>query len=160
MARTSAGILLYRLKKKKKPEVLLVHPGGPFWAKRDMGAWSIPKGEIEPNENLLQGAIRETEEETGIKAQGDFIPLTPQKQKSGKTIHAWAVQGTFDSSKIKSNTFEMEWPPKSGRKARFPEIDKAEWFSLAAAKLKIVAGQVPFISELESLFLNGCFNPD
>lgn len=156
MHRTSAGILLYR-RNKKKPEVFLVHPGGPFWAKKDMGVWSLPKGEIEPEEDLLQAAIRETEEETGITAEGKFIPLTSQKQKSGKMIHAWAVQGDFDSSKIKSNTFEMEWPPKSGKREIFPEIDKGSWFDLEEAKLKIVPGQVPFISELEGLLANGVF---
>lgn len=154
MPRTSAGILLYRLNK-KKPEVLLVHPGGPFWVKKDNEAWSIPKGEIEPEEDLLQAAIRETVEEIGLKVKGKFIALNPQKQKSGKTIHAWAVKGDFDISKIKSNTFEMEWPPKSGKKAQFPEIDKAAWFGLAEAKLKILRGQVPLISELERLFLMG-----
>jgi len=150
MAKNSAGILLYRFNNVSL-EVLLVHPGGPFWAKKDIGAWSIPKGEIELHENLLQAAIREMEEETGFKVHGKFIELTSQKQKSGKIIHTWALKGNFEPSEIKSNTFEMEWPPKSGSKKVFPEIDKAAWLSTAEAKIKIVPGQMPFISELETL---------
>ena len=150
MPKTSAGILLYRLINNNL-EVLLVHPGGPFWAKKDWGAWSIPKGEIEPQENLLEAAIRETQEETGLKVQGKFIPLPSQKQRSGKIIYAWALRGHFDASKVKSNNFEMEWPPNSGKLVLFPEIDKAAWFGLEDAKLKIVSGQLPFISELERL---------
>ncbi|TLP81787.1 NUDIX domain-containing protein [Maribacter sp. ACAM166] len=150
MPKQSAGILLYRWNNKAL-EVLLVHPGGPFWAKKDIGVWSIPKGEIEPDENPLYAAIRETEEETGLEVQGEFTPLKSQKQKSGKVIHAWSVKGDFDISKIESNSFEMEWPPKSSKKALFPEIDKASWFDLIDAKLKIVRGQMPFILELEKL---------
>lgn len=150
MPKISAGILLYRLNN-SDPEVLLVHPGGPFWKKKDKGTWSIPKGEIEPNEDLLQAAIRETEQETGIKSQGKFIALSPLKQKSGKIIHAWALQGNFEPSDFKSNAFEIEWPPKSGKKKAFPEVNETSWFSIAEAKLKIVPGQIPFITELENL---------
>jgi len=150
MPKISAGILLYRFNIKIL-EVLLLHPGGPYWAKKDMGTWSIPKGEIEPGEDLLEAAIRETEEETGIRAEGKFIHLTTLKQNSGKIIHAWAQQRDVDASKIKSNTFEMEWPPKSGGKKSFPEVNEAAWFATAEAKTKIVPGQIPFISELEIL---------
>ena len=148
MSKKSAGILLYRFHN-NLPEVLLVHPGGPFWAKKDLGAWSIPKGEFEADENPLDAAKREVEEETGIKVQGDFMELTPVKQKSGKVIYAWALQGNFNTAEIKSNTFEIEWPPKSGKKKAFPEIDKAAWFDMDEAKKKIIEGQVLLIKELE-----------
>lgn len=148
MQKKSAGILLYRFHN-NLPEVLLVHPGGPFWAKKDLGAWSIPKGEIEADENPLDAAKREVKEETGITVQGDFIELTPVKQKSGKVIYVWAVQGNFNLEEIQSNTFEIEWPPKSGKKKAFPEIDKAAWFTMDVAKKKIIEGQVPLIKELE-----------
>ena len=133
MPRNSAGILLYRFNNKNL-EVLLVHTGGPYWAKKEVGAWSIPKGEIEPNEDFFDAAIRESEEEIGLIAKGKFVPLTSLKQKSGKIIHTWALQGNFDASKIKSNTFEMEWPPKSGNKKMFPEIDIAAWFGIIEPK--------------------------
>ena len=152
MPKTSAGILFYRYNSKGL-EVLLVHPGGPFWAKKDMYAWSIPKGEIEPHEDVLEAAIRETEEETGIKANGKFLPLTPVKQRSGKIVHTWALEDTFEPLKIKSNSFEMEWPPKSGKKRVFPEIDKAAWFTTSEAKKRIVSGQVPFIDQLEEIIM-------
>ncbi len=126
-SKKSAGILLYRLVN-ETTEVLLVHPGGPFWSKKDLGAWSIPKGEFDEDENPLDAAIREMEEETGLKTSGDFIELTPLKQKSGKLVYAWALQKDIDPEKIKSNHFEIEWPPKSGTKRSFPEIDKAAWF--------------------------------
>ena len=150
MHRISAGILFYRLQQNKL-QVLLVHPGGPYWVKKDAGAWSIPKGEAGADEQLLEAAIRETKEETGIKAQGKFIALAPVKQKSGKIIYAWALQDSFDASVIKSNAFEIEWPPKSGKKKLFPEIDTAAWFSIEEAKNKINAGQISLITELESL---------
>jgi predicted NUDIX family NTP pyrophosphohydrolase len=150
MPKLSAGILFYRLQQNKL-QVLLVHPGGPYWVKKDAGAWSIPKGEAGADEQLQEAAIRETEEETGIKAQGKFVALTPAKQKSGKIIYAWALQDSFDASVIKSNAFEMEWPPKSGKKKLFPEIDTAAWFSIEEAKNKINAGQISLITELESL---------
>jgi predicted NUDIX family NTP pyrophosphohydrolase len=149
MHRISAGILFYRFKKNKM-QVLLVHPGGPYWVKKDAGAWSIPKGEAGTDEKLLEAAIRETEEETGIKAQGKFIALTPVKQKSGKIIYAWALEESFDETTIKSNTFEIEWSPKSGKKKTFPEIDKAAWFDAEEAMSKMITGQVAFITELES----------
>ena len=147
----SAGLLLYRLRSKVL-EVLLVHPGGPFWAKKDLGAWSIPKGEFEDDEDALDAAIREMEEETGKRVNGNFIALTPVKIKSGKTIYAWAVENDSDPAELKSNLFEMEWPPKSGIKKSFPEVDKAAWFNVDDAKDKINAGQVPLISELEQKF--------
>ncbi len=147
-SKKSAGILLYRLVN-DTTEVLLVHPGGPFWSKKDLGAWSIPKGEFDDNEDPLGAAIREMEEETGIKASGGFIELTPLKQKSGKLVYAWALQKDIDPEKIKSNYFEIEWPPKSGTKRSFPEIDKAAWYELDEAKKKIIEGQASFITELE-----------
>lgn len=150
MPKTSAGILLYRFKEEDL-EVLLVHPGGPFWEKKDIGAWSIPKGEIQDKEDLLDAAIRETEEEIGIEVSGNLTPLTPLKENNNKIIYAWAGQQDLDNSKIKSNTFELEWPPKSGIKNKFPEIDKANWFKLDDAKLKISKGQLPFITKLEHL---------
>jgi len=146
MGKKSAGILMYRFKNNQK-EFLLVHPGGPFWEKKDLGAWSIPKGEFE-TEDALATAKREFFEETGVLIEGELIPLTPQKQKSGKIIYAWAVEGNLDASSIKSNLFEVEWPPKSGRKQLFPEVDKAEWFSFATAIQKISQGQIAFINEL------------
>jgi predicted NUDIX family NTP pyrophosphohydrolase len=152
MQRKSAGVLLYRCKKSIF-EVFLVHPGGPFWAKKDLGAWSIPKGEFEQNEKARDAAIRELEEETSIKIYGDLIELTPVKQKSGKIIFAWAAAHDADPALIISNEFEMEWPPDSGRKKSFPEVDKAAWFGIAEAKEKIVKGQVPLIEELAKKIL-------
>lgn len=149
MHKKSAGILLYRLHD-GVPEVFLVHPGGPFWVKKDAGAWTIPKGEIEENENAFTGAKRELEEETGIKVSGDFIELAPLKQNSNKKIYAWALLFDVDPSAVTSNTFELEWPPKSGIKKSFPEIDKAAWFHMDEAKKKIIKGQIPLIKELES----------
>jgi predicted NUDIX family NTP pyrophosphohydrolase len=145
--KTSAGILLYRFNK-KIPEVFLVHPGGPFWKNKDEGAWSIPKGEYAEGEDPLQAAIREFGEETGISISGDFTPLTTVKLKSGKYVNAWALQMDIDATAVKSNTFLLEWPPRSGKKIEVPEIDKAEWFVLNEAKLKINAGQVPLLEEL------------
>jgi len=129
-------------------EVFLVHPGGPFWAKKDIGSWSIPKGEFVPGEEPLEVARREFEEETGFKASGEFIPLTPRKQPSGKIITAWAFEGDCDPSTIKSNTFSMEWPPHSGKREEFPEVDRAGWFSIPDAKEKIIRGQSGFVEEL------------
>ena len=142
MAKQSAGILLYR-RKKDLLEVLLVHPGGPFWAKKDQGAWSIPKGEYE-GEDALAAAKREFEEETGIPMEGEILALSQQKQKGGKLVDAWAVEGDLDVERVRSNTFEMEWPPKSGNK----QIDKAGWFPVATALEKINPGQAAFIHEL------------
>lgn len=148
MQKRSAGILMYRFINHTL-QVLLVHPGGPFWAKKDTGVWSIPKGEFEVDEDPLNAAIREVAEETGINVSGNFIELIPVKQKSGKVIFSWMVEGDCDPAVIKSNFFEMEWPPKSGSKKSFPEIDKAEWFTIDEAKVKIVQGQVPILVQLE-----------
>ena len=151
MPKQSAGILLYRFRN-EIPELLLVHPGGPFWAKKDTGVWSIPKGEIEENEDPFAAAKRETSEETGINQAtldaSSFIELSPVKIKSGKIIFIWAVEGDFDTNEIKSNSFEMEWPPKSGQKKHFPEADKAGWFSIEEAKIKVNEGQVAILEEL------------
>ncbi len=147
MASKSAGILLYRVKN-KEVEVLLVHPGGPFWKNKDEGAWSIPKGEFDENENPFDAALREMKEEVGLDLKGNFIELTPIKQKSGKLVYAWALQHDFDPTEIKSNTFEIEWPPKSGKKKEFPEVDKAEWFDMKAAEGKINSAQARLLHDL------------
>ena len=146
MSKQSSGILLYR-RKNERLEFLLVHPGGPFWKKKDAGAWSIPKGEFE-DEDALQAAKREFEEEIGMPIEGQMVALEPQKQKGGKLVHAWALEGDLDPQNIKSNTFEMEWPPKSGKKQQFPEIDRAEWFPAPTALQKINQAQAAFIREL------------
>jgi predicted NUDIX family NTP pyrophosphohydrolase len=147
MSEQSAGLLLYR-NQKDGPEVFLVHPGGPFWAKKDLGSWSIPKGEFEQEDALL-AAKREFFEETGLPApQGEYIALTPVRQKGGKTVHAWAVEGALDVGQIRSNSFEMEWPPRSGRKQAFPEIDRGAWFSVGKALEMINPGQIGLIREL------------
>jgi predicted NUDIX family NTP pyrophosphohydrolase len=148
MPKISAGLLLYRIRD-GAPEFLLVHPGGPFWKNKDDGAWSIPKGEIGDNEEPLAAAIREFEEELGFKPSGPFIELTPIKQKAGKLVHAWAFSGDCAPTQIKSNTFSMEWPPKSGKRAEFPEVDRAEFFNLEAAKTKINQAQIPLLEELQ-----------
>jgi predicted NUDIX family NTP pyrophosphohydrolase len=154
MSKQSSGILLYR-QKNGELEVLLVHPGGPYWKKKDSGAWSIPKGEFE-DEDALSAAKREFEEEIGMTIDGEMIALTPQQQKGGKFVHAWAVEGDLNPKDIQSNTFEMEWPPKSGVKQAFPEIDRAEWFPVQTALQKINQGQADFIHELmEKLGLQG-----
>jgi len=150
MAKKSAGILLYRMRK-DGIEVLLVHPGGPFWAKKDEHAWSIPKGEYEEGEDPLDAAKREVQEEIGMKAEGKFIELKPVKQKSGKLVLAWALKGDFDPANIQSNEFEMEWPPRSGEKKMFLEVDKAGWFTIDEAVKKIVEGQIPLLKELEGI---------
>jgi predicted NUDIX family NTP pyrophosphohydrolase len=150
MPRLSAGLLMYRMKG-GAIEVLLAHPGGPFFRNKDDGSWSIPKGEPEPDEDLLVTAQREFKEETGMNPTGPFIPLNPIQQKGGKFVHAWAFNGECDPAAIQSNTFKMEWPPHSGQQAEFPEIDRAEFFDLATAKKKIKAGQEGLIEELEIL---------
>ena len=132
-------------------QVLLAHPGGPFFAKKDDGSWSIPKGEPDADEDLFQTACREFEEETGLTPAGPYIPLRPIKQKGGKIVHAWAFEGDCDTSTLTSNTFSMEWPPHSGRKMEFPEIDRSEFFDLAAAARKIKAGQESLLDELRLL---------
>ena len=150
VARRSAGIVLYR-SGAAGIEVLLVHPGGPFWAKKDAGAWSIPKGEYEDGEDPLACALREFEEETGTRlAADDVVELGNVRQKSGKQVTAWAGAGDLDPQTVRSNTFVMEWPPRSGRQAEFPEIDRAEWFGLDAAREKLVGGQVELIERLAS----------
>ena len=149
MPKKSAGILLYRIRN-KLPEVFLVHPGGPFWANKDGGAWTIPKGEFDEDEDPLDAAKREFKEETGTKISGEFIELNPIRQKSGKIVLAWAVEGDIEPTKIISNEFEMEWPPRSGKMKRFPEIDKASWFNLTEAKQKIIPAQSFLIEELEN----------
>jgi predicted NUDIX family NTP pyrophosphohydrolase len=144
-ARESAGILLHRA---GRSEVLLVHPGGPFWRNKDLGAWSIPKGEAEPGEDLLGVARRELREEVGVDVDGTFLPLSPVRQAGGKVVHAWAVEADVDANAIVSNTYQMEWPPRSGRQQRFPEVDRAAWFDVAEARRRILSGQVPLIDEL------------
>ncbi len=144
----SAGLLLYR-RRNGDIEVLLVHPGGPFWAGKDTGAWSIPKGEYHTPEDALAAARREFREETGFEIEGPFWALTPLKQRSGKLIAAWAVEGELDETQIASNVFTMEWPPKSGTVREFPEIDRAMWCPLSAARIKMIQGQRPFLDELE-----------
>lgn len=147
MARISAGLLPYR-RRGGTIEVLLVHPGGPFWAKRDAQAWSIPKGEAEPDEDLAAAARRECLEETGFAPDGPQIALTPRKQPGGKLVHAWAVEADWEPARLKSNEFTMEWPPRSGRLRAFPEVDRAAWFTLAEARERIHKGQAAFLDEL------------
>jgi predicted NUDIX family NTP pyrophosphohydrolase len=153
MTKRSAGILMYR-RRIVPLEVLLVHPGGPFWANKDAGAWSIPKGEYEPGEDALAVARREFEEETGARIDGEFRPLGEIVQ-SRKIVIAWAVEGDFDVATLTSNLFELEWPPKSGRVRSFPEVDRAQWFDPAAAKRMILRGQVGFLDRLATLLDGG-----
>ena len=143
----SAGVLVYR-KINGKPEVLLVHPGGPFYKNKDAGTWTIPKGEFDDDEDAFDAARREFLEETGFEIKGNYIKLSPVKQKGGKWVHAWAVECDLEADKICSNTFTMEWPPKSGKKQDFPEIDKAGWFTIEQAREKILNGQIPILEEL------------
>jgi predicted NUDIX family NTP pyrophosphohydrolase len=143
----SAGILLYR-STVPEAEVLLVHPGGPFWKNKDAGAWTIPKGEFEESGDPLAAAIREFKEETGFLIQGEFRALDPIQQKAGKIVYAWAIEGNIDADKAQSNFFEMEWPPKSGKKQSFPEIDRACWFPLSKGREKINSAQVPLLDQL------------
>jgi len=150
MNKKSAGILAYR-KGVSGLEVFLMHPGGPYWKNKDLGAWSIPKGEIADNEDEEEAAKREFEEETGMKINTNLIPLKPIRQKNGKTVVAWAVNQDIDPSGIVSNLFEIEWPPKSGKHQQFPEMDRAEWFPVSVAKEKVVAGQAALIEELEEI---------
>jgi len=150
MAKQSAGILLYRFIN-KQPQVFLVHPGGPFFRNKDEGIWSIPKGEFTEDEEALDAAKREFEEETGLVLTGDFIAIDPITQKGGKKVYAWAVEGDIDHETIISNTFEIEWPPRSGKKQIFPEVDKAAWFDVETAKLKINAAQAGLIESLKPL---------
>jgi predicted NUDIX family NTP pyrophosphohydrolase len=150
--RTSAGIVLYRLPPGGGLEVLLVHPGGPFWARRDLGAWSIPKGEHGPDEAPLAAARREFAEELGVAApEGPTEDLGEVRQKSGKWVRAWALAGDVDVSRVRSNTFTQEWPPRSGVTQEFPEVDRAEWFELTVAREKIIPAQVPLLDRLQEL---------
>ncbi|MCE3224187.1 MAG: Phosphohydrolase [Nitrospira sp.] len=148
----SAGILLFK-QQGSEVEVFLVHPGGPFWSRKDEGAWSIPKGEYEAGEDPLAVAIREFQEETGFEVKGTFHPLTTLKQPSGKVISGWAVEGDVDAAALTSNTFTLEWPPKSGKSREFPEVDRGAWFDLSSARVKLQAGQRGFLDRLE-LFLH------
>lgn len=147
MAKVSAGILLYR-KTPAGVEVMLVHPGGPFWAKKDAGAWSIPKGLADEGEDLLTAAKREFLEETGAAVEGEFIDLGKHRQPGGKTIVGWACEADFDSTALKSNTFSLEWPPRSGKTAEFPEVDRAAWYAIDEAFAKINKGQAPILAAL------------
>jgi predicted NUDIX family NTP pyrophosphohydrolase len=151
VAKQSAGVLLYRIAEGAL-EVLLVHPGGPFWAKKDAGAWSIPKGEYGDGDDPLEAAVRELREETGIELGAvPVLELGSVKQRGGKVVVAWAASGDFDPATLRSNTFSMEWPPRSGRFQDFPEVDRAEWFGLDAARAKLLAAQVPFLDRLAAL---------
>jgi predicted NUDIX family NTP pyrophosphohydrolase len=148
MAKVSAGLLMYRTRGGEL-EFLLAHPGGPFWKQRDAGAWTIPKGEIHPGEEPLCAAKREFEEEIGLKPEGNFLELQPITQKGGKIVHAWAFEGECDTAHIHSNTFQMEWPPRSGKFTTCPEVDRACFFQMTEAKQKINPAQVSFLEELQ-----------
>jgi predicted NUDIX family NTP pyrophosphohydrolase len=155
VAKRSAGILLFRRLESGELEVLLVHPGGPFWARRDAGAWSIPKGEVDPGEEERACALRELEEETGAAFRDasaeQLLPLGQVRQKSGKVVSAWALEGDLDADAIVSMTFELEWPPRSGRMQTFPEVDRAGWYALPAAREKLLAAQAPFVDRLAEI---------
>jgi predicted NUDIX family NTP pyrophosphohydrolase len=150
----SAGLLIYRFKNGNL-QVFLIHPGGPFFKSKDEGSWSIPKGEVDSDEGPLDAAIRELREETGFDAQGPFLKLTPVKQSSYKTVHAWAAEGNYDPALMKSNDFALEWPPQSGKNQYFPEADKADWFTIPEARDKILKGQIPLLDELEKKVTSG-----
>ncbi|MHB8541481.1 MAG: NUDIX domain-containing protein [Candidatus Acidiferrales bacterium] len=147
MGKISAGLIMYRVRG-GKIEVLLVHPGGPFWAKKDTGAWFIPKGEVNPGEDLFAAAKREFAEETGLKAAGKFLELGSIRLKSGKTVTAWAFEGDCDPASIKSNTFSIEWPPRSGKQQKFPEVDRAAFYTIDAAKKKMHPAESEFLTRL------------
>ncbi|WP_027141434.1 NUDIX domain-containing protein [Mesorhizobium sp. WSM3626] len=147
MAKRSAGLLIHR-RGGNSIQVLLVHPGGPFWAKKDDGAWSIPKGLVDEGEDELAAARREAEEELGIKVEGLFARLGDYRQPGGKIVMAWSVEADIDVATMKSNIFTMEWPPRSGRMKEFPEVDRAGWFTLAEAEVKILKGQRPMLTDL------------
>lgn len=149
MAKESAGLLLYR-RRQQQLEFLLVHPGGPLWRNKDLGAWTIPKGEIGPGEDPLAAARRECEEELGLKVEGPFVALNPIRQKAGKTVRAWAVETDWDPAGFKSNTFLLEWPPRSGKQQEFPEIDGAAFFNLEQARIKINSAQIALLEELQA----------
>jgi predicted NUDIX family NTP pyrophosphohydrolase len=147
MPKRSAGLLMYR-RSRGTLEVLLVHPGGPFWEKKDLGSWSIPKGEYEAGEEALAAATREFQEETGLVAGGPYTELTPIRQQGGKLVQAWAFEGDCDAESLKSTTFSLEWPPNSGRRREFPEVDRAGWFSIGEARRKILPAQADLLDEL------------
>ena len=155
MSKVSAGLLMYRVRGNSL-EFLLAHPGGPFWKDRDIGAWTVPKGEILPGEEPLMAARREFEEETSFKPREPFVQLTPIQQKGGKMVHAWGFEGDCELSEFRSNTFELEWPPKSGNFQTCPEVDRAAFFSIAIAKTKINPAQVPLLEELDAKWRQGC----
>jgi predicted NUDIX family NTP pyrophosphohydrolase len=150
MAKQSAGIILYR-HRDSALEIFLVHPGGPFWKNKDSGAWSIPKGEFDEREDPLQAARREFHEETGCSVDGSFIALRPVRQAGGKMVHAWAVEGDCEAESIRSNSFTVEWPPRSGQRKEFLEVDRAGWFSLELAREKILKGQLMLLDELQRI---------
>jgi predicted NUDIX family NTP pyrophosphohydrolase len=150
LPKRSAGLLIYK-EREGALEIFLVHPGGPFWVRKDLGSWSIPKGEYSPGENPLRAARREFREETGFDAEGAFIELAEIRQKGGKYVKTWAVEGDYNPAAIKSNAFSLEWPPNSGKQAEFPEIDRAAWFALKTAREKILPSQLPLLDELEEL---------
>lgn len=152
VAKRSAGLLLYR-RGKGRTEVFLVHPGGPFWKNKDEGAWSIPKGELESDEEPLDAAKREFHEETGFTASGEFAPLQPVRQPSGKIIHAWALEADLDADAVQGNSFSMKWPGGSGQMVQVPEIDRAAWFTIQAARRKLVKGQRPLLDQLQKAVL-------
>jgi predicted NUDIX family NTP pyrophosphohydrolase len=148
MGKESAGLLLFRIVS-EQIEVLLAHPGGPYWANKDEGAWSIPKGELNQHEDPFKAAKREFAEEMGRMPSGEVIPLEPLRQPSGKVIYAWAMNADFDPPDLKSNTFTLEWPPKSGQLQEFPEVDRVAWFSIEVASHRILKGQAPFLFQLK-----------
>jgi predicted NUDIX family NTP pyrophosphohydrolase len=150
MAKLSAGLLLFR-RTANGLEVFLVHPGGPFFAKKDLGCWSIPKGEYTEDEDPLAAALREFQEETGFTVAGEFIPLKELRQPGGKIVKTWAVEGDLNASGLRSNMFSMEWPPKSGKIREFPEVDRGEWFSIEVARTKLLPGQAGFLDQLLAL---------
>jgi predicted NUDIX family NTP pyrophosphohydrolase len=145
----SAGLLIHR-DRGDAIEIFLVHPGGPFWAKKDDGAWSIPKGEYDEGEDALAVAKRELFEETGLRVDGEFVKLEPIRQRSGKIVTAFAIAADFDPAEIRSNSFQLEWPPKSGRMQEFPEVDRAAWFAIAQARIKLLASQAPLLDQIEA----------
>jgi predicted NUDIX family NTP pyrophosphohydrolase len=149
MPKQSAGLLIYR-RHGERLEVFLVHPGGPFWQNKDLGAWSIPKGEFTEGDNPLETAQRELHEETGLTVDGPFAPLDPIRQRGGKIVHAWIVEADVEPGEVKSNTFTVEWPRGSGKLRTFPEVDRAEWFSLEAATEKILTSQRPLLDQLQT----------
>ena len=147
--KSTAGLLLYRCL--NGLEVFLIHPGGPFWAKKDVGAWSLPKGELCEGEQPLAAAKREFAEETGFSIAGEFQPLDPLKQPGGKLVYAWAIEGDCDPAQLKSNLFSMEWPPKSGKTQEFPEVDRGAWFDITEARRRIRSAQAGFLDQLLAL---------